>query len=648
MYLGALNAIPRELPSGYTQVEYIQSSGTQYIDTGFLAKNNTRIVASLAHHDDNFCVFGARGNGAGFMLYHGSGAYNRMYGSNYLTLDVTNTVGAKTSVDMNGASNTLTIQGKSFTLPSSSFSLSYPMYLFRFNDGGSLGDIKGSISLYSCQIYDNGTLVRDYVPCKNSSGTVGLYDVVNGVFYANAGTGTFTAGATIKSVARKFDSLYFGVANAVPRELPSGYTQVEYIQSSGTQYIDTGYAFSSENAKVEIGYEYVSLLGQSAILGSYDGTNFCFCPFIASGSNNVVFFAGTTQNLFSTPVAVGIHYNLVCSTNNKVMSVDFNGIKNSANYSGTIQTGKTMTVFADNMASGVTQYSAMKLKYCKMYQDDVLVRDFVPCKNASGTVGLYDLANGKFYENAGTGTFTAGTTTIASFARTVKKAYVGVNGLARLFYQNALPLASLPEGALVKLNESGSGVNFYLAKHNYESGQNGNGRTLMVRATHHPTTMKWHSSGGSFVQFNASTIHTWLNGTYKNTLDSAVQTLIGTTKYLIDASLSSKTSKAASSSVFLLSMVELGNYDKNWMATLGSALPTATTIKNSLGSNYMWTRQWSCYTGGGYTVHYISKRGSGREQPHGDNRYVRPVFTLPATAMVSASPNADGSYTLLV
>lgn len=38
--------------------------------------------------------------------------------------------------------------------------------------------------MYSFQIYDNGTLVRDLVPCiKDSDDTVGAYDIVNDVFY---------------------------------------------------------------------------------------------------------------------------------------------------------------------------------------------------------------------------------------------------------------------------------------------------------------------------------------------------------------------------------------------------------------------------------------------------------------------------------
>lgn len=43
------------------------------------------------------------------------------------------------------------------------------------------------------------------------------------------------------------------------------------------------------------------------------------------------------------------------------------------------------------------------------------------------------------------------------------------------------PLSDIPEGTLVKINESGSPVEFYVAKHDYETGLNGAGRTLLVR-----------------------------------------------------------------------------------------------------------------------------------------------------------------------
>ena len=70
------------------------------------------------------------------------------------------------------------------------------MYLFSVHNGGS-SYANASMKLYACQIYDDGTLVRDLIPCQKPDSTIGLWDDVNSVFYGNAGTGTFTAGPEI-------------------------------------------------------------------------------------------------------------------------------------------------------------------------------------------------------------------------------------------------------------------------------------------------------------------------------------------------------------------------------------------------------------------------------------------------------------------
>ena len=68
--------------------------------------------------------------------------------------------------------------------------------MFGVNEGG-VNSYLCSMRLYSCKIYDNGTLVRNLIPAKDSSGTIGLYDTVNSAFYGNSGNGAFTAGAEI-------------------------------------------------------------------------------------------------------------------------------------------------------------------------------------------------------------------------------------------------------------------------------------------------------------------------------------------------------------------------------------------------------------------------------------------------------------------
>ena len=44
----------------------------------------------------------------------------------------------------------------------------------------------------------------------------------------------------------------------------------------------------------------------------------------------------------------------------------------------------------------------------KVYDNDVLIRDFIPVKTLENQIGLWDLVEDKFYGNAGTGAFVAG------------------------------------------------------------------------------------------------------------------------------------------------------------------------------------------------------------------------------------------------
>lgn len=186
------------LPSGYTQLEYIQSSGAQYINTGFKPNNNTRVflTANLTSTPTgNTALFGARtsANSKNYAMLFIPPSFRSDYNNTYTqTWQITATT--KRTYDKNKETTTIDAISKSYT--NALFQADYALYLFAINSAG-ISQWYASMQMYACQIYDNGTLVRDFVPCKNASGAVGLYDTVEGHFYANAETGTFTAGPEI-------------------------------------------------------------------------------------------------------------------------------------------------------------------------------------------------------------------------------------------------------------------------------------------------------------------------------------------------------------------------------------------------------------------------------------------------------------------
>lgn len=191
------------LPSDYIQLEYIQSSGSQYINTGFKPNQDTKISITVDFPlSGTTWLYGSRtsanSNSLGFLCESGS-RYRFDYASSTNAL----TVKPTGKFTIYSDKNKCYINGELvLTATYTTFASPVNMYIFNNNNNGSLSG-GSSAKLYNCSIYDNGVLIRNFIPCKNESGTVGLYDSVNNQFYQNAGSGTFVAGPEIPPVEDK-------------------------------------------------------------------------------------------------------------------------------------------------------------------------------------------------------------------------------------------------------------------------------------------------------------------------------------------------------------------------------------------------------------------------------------------------------------
>lgn len=197
----------------------------------------------------------------------------------------------------------------------------------------------------------------------------------------------------------------------------------------------------------------------------------------------------------------------------------------------------------------------------------------------------------------------------------------------------AQTLGSVAVGTLVKLNENGSPVEFYVAKHDYESGLNGAGRTLLVRKDCY-NNRAWDN--GNVSAYASSDIDAWFNGTYKNLLDSDIQTAIGTTKFYYTPGNGNNTVTTLERAVFALSLTELGQ-SYLYANVEGSALPIASTLRIAYRNgnpSTQWTRSPS--TRDGDTTYAISMTSDGDflRSGCGNSRGARPAFTLPSDLSV--------------
>lgn len=204
-------------------------------------------------------------------------------------------------------------------------------------------------------------------------------------------------------------------------------------------------------------------------------------------------------------------------------------------------------------------------------------------------------------------------------------------------------------GSIVKLKENGVLVDFYVAKHDYENGLNGSGRTLVVRKDCYDTR-QWHTSNVN--AYATSAIDTWLNSTYKNLLDADIRGVIGTTKIKYTPGNGNTTVGTLERAIFLLSVTELGR-SASYANTEGTALSIASSLQIAYlnGSAVVqWTR--SPYTVGTYYAFYLGTNGNVNGNDCVSTFGSRPAFTLPSTLSVSddgsvsvnTAPTISGSY----
>ena len=196
--------------------------------------------------------------------------------------------------------------------------------------------------------------------------------------------------------------------------LPEGYTAVNYLQSSGTQWIEMGVA-PNQNTKavLKIIINNFNADYGTSLIGSRKGANsddqFTTYLDIPSGSSS-------TRFLFRMDGQPQISWTGL--TTDKIYTVTLSGTEMKAELEdGTTVFSKTFSV--NDFTSTVTMalfrakgvggtYFQGRIYSCKHYSGDELIQDFVPCLDAEGVPCMFDFVSQKSFYNKGTGSFTWG------------------------------------------------------------------------------------------------------------------------------------------------------------------------------------------------------------------------------------------------
>ena len=193
------------LPEGYTAVNYLQSSGKQWIEMGVAPNQNTKAVLKIKINNfngpDGASLIGSRtdgnsndqfftyldGAGGGRFLFRMDGQTEAISWKGLTTNEIYTVTlsGTEMKAELEDGA---TVFSRTFSV--SDFESTVTMALFKSKplDNGFRGRI------YSCKHYSGDELIQDFVPCLDTGGVPCMFDLVSRKSFYNKGTGSFTWG----------------------------------------------------------------------------------------------------------------------------------------------------------------------------------------------------------------------------------------------------------------------------------------------------------------------------------------------------------------------------------------------------------------------------------------------------------------------
>ena len=194
--------------------------------------------------------------------------------------------------------------------------------------------------------------------------------------------------------------------------LPDGFTELQYIESTGTQYIDTGI---STGTNIELKYKFKMTIapannGYASVLACRTSAN---SNSISQGLQSNKFFFGFGNNSEASQSMTVLNKDITVIQNKNQITINNEPYNYQNGYTTTFTDTSMLYLFArNNIGMGAANFFTGRVYYAQIYNNGALVRDFVPAKNSSGVIGMYDLADTNpataFHTNAGSGTFVAG------------------------------------------------------------------------------------------------------------------------------------------------------------------------------------------------------------------------------------------------
>ena len=477
---------------GYTHIEYLESDGKQFINTGFThpagttnVRGEIRIGTGSIKINKNVNFLGNQTTNVGgysvgwapsvFKLWMEVGGGRLNSAPQDLLVNSVHDLSFEITPD----TRYLTTDGDTVEGPhTGTIVTNTPIHLF---DNGMHQTEQIFIGrMYYIRLYENGVLAHNFLPVReNATGRVGVYDTVTGRFFTNSGTDEFSYGDDVTTICENvgtghyvgqqvvnFGSVgikkacpagtYSDIENAtslsdctpcqgatyssapgaamcstcptgynynktngktsvtqcqihcdggqyLPMAIVGPYTELEYIQTSGTQWINTDLMVSNlTNPIMSMTFQYLDTTKgkqtgavkepQSFKFGISNGGQF-LCQ--SAGSNSEVTFgpADTEKHTFLLN-----SQNATCKLDDTTLNLT---VGNLSNLTGLITVG--------SVSANKQRVGNVKIYDFELISNNSVVRHLIPARrNSDNLLGMYDTVNDEFYSNAGTGSFVAG------------------------------------------------------------------------------------------------------------------------------------------------------------------------------------------------------------------------------------------------
>lgn len=174
---------------------------------------------------------------------------------------------------------------------------------------------------------------------------------------------------------------------------------LEYLESTGTQYIDTAVT-ATNKTKMIMDFETTKIKSEdyNALFGA-DKSYYGYSVIIESGTNEIK-FRSYAETLVSTGVIVEPNERHKYSLEYGKLMIDNVIYEGETDYTDELPNITLLRRVTNN-----SNFAVGKIYNFKIYDEDTLLRDYIPVLDENNIACLYDTVEGKFYYNQGTGRF---------------------------------------------------------------------------------------------------------------------------------------------------------------------------------------------------------------------------------------------------